>query len=146
MKSWRESKSNDFLRSKKVGLCLCPPLLYLIIEEPQHLTSICTWKAILNKKWREIIQRVSDLVDASADGECINLALNVSNDFSKNGWCSISSKKLIHLSRDLSCRLFSTSHRQPGRISPILPAIFPNKLSKSICQWKRKSLDFHQTN
>lgn len=81
MKSWRESKSNGFLRSKKVGLCLCPPLLYLIIEEPQHLTSICTWKAILNKKWREIIQRVSDLVDVSVAGECINLALNVSNDF-----------------------------------------------------------------
>lgn len=79
-------------------------------------------------------------------GECINLELNVLNDFSENGWCSVNGKNIIHLSRDLSCRLFFTSHRQPGTISSILPAISPNKLSKSICQWKRKSLDFHQTN
>ncbi len=25
---------------------------YLIIEEPQHLTPISTWKAIMDKKWR----------------------------------------------------------------------------------------------
>ncbi len=56
-----------FSGTNKTGLCLCPPLLYLITEEPQHLTPICTLKAILIKELRSIIQRVNSLVHASAD-------------------------------------------------------------------------------
>lgn len=88
-------------------------------------------KAILKKK-KEKMKRNYSMCGEKR--ECINLALNVLNDFSENGWCSVNSKNLIHLSRDRSCRLFSTSHRQPVTISPFLPAISPNMLSK----WKEE--------
>lgn len=72
-----------------------------------------------------MIQRVNDVGDKRECGwrECINLALNVLNDFSKNGWCSVNSKNVIHLSRDRSCRWFSTTSND----KPNLACNFPQQ-------------------